>query len=180
MCIRDSVKAKSAAEQATPATCVYETTWMPLPPATESTRHEGAHLLLSREAVAGVLPKGWRLSVAKEEAQLLAEASSQRWTTVVLWGSNTEEDVELGLRLMQTAQAERLVFVTGAQNEGDAGLWGLARTFRLERPDLRVRCIESVAGAVEKVLALATSTEAEDELSVDEAGTCLLYTSRCV
>ena len=84
-----SVKAKSAAEQATPATCVYETTWMPLPPATESTRHEGAHLLLSREAVAGVLPKGWRLSVAKEEAQLLAEASSQRWTTVVLWGSNT-------------------------------------------------------------------------------------------
>ena len=93
--------------------CVFEMEWMPLPPATESTRHEDAHLLLSREAVAGVLPKGWRLSVAKEEAQLLAEASSQRWTTVVLWGSNTEEDVELGLRLMQTAQAERLVFVTG-------------------------------------------------------------------
>ncbi len=164
--------AKAApAEQATPATSVYETVWAASPPVATRTTTHGEHLLLSREVVEGALPEGWRSVVAKEEEQLLAEVSRQRWTTVALWGSNTEEDVELGLRLLQTAQADRLVFVTKAESDGDAGLWGLARTMRLERPDLRVRCIERAAGALAKVLTLATSAEAEDELSVDEAGT---------
>ncbi len=151
---------------------VFETEWMAVASAPGPlVAQGGAHLLLSREVVEGALPEGWQAVVAKEEEQLLAEVSRQRWTTVALWGSNTEEDVELGLRLLQTAQADRLVFVTKAESDGDAGLWGLARTMRLERPDLRVRCIERAAGALAKVLTLATSAEAEDELSVDEAGT---------
>ncbi len=79
-------KAKSAVEQATPATCVYEMTWMPLPPETGSTRHEGKHLLLSRDSGGGSAARGLAAVVAKEEEQLLAEVSRQRWMTVALWG----------------------------------------------------------------------------------------------
>ncbi|WP_233587255.1 non-ribosomal peptide synthetase/type I polyketide synthase [Corallococcus sp. CA049B] len=165
-----SPRSAPAVEQVTPANCVYETTWMPLPPSTEGARKAGAHLLLTREALAEALPEGWRSVVVKDEAEWLPVVSGQRWATVALWGHGTEEDVALGLRLLQTAQADRWTFVTGAGSEDDAGLWGLARVSRLERPDLRVRCIEQSDGPLAKVLSLASSDDAEDELSVDGAG----------
>ncbi|QAT84884.1 malonyl CoA-acyl carrier protein transacylase [Corallococcus coralloides] len=157
-------------EQATPATCVYETAWTPVPPIETRPGGSGAHLLLTRRTVEGELPAGWQAVVVEDEAQAQAALSDQRWATVALWGRGAEEDVALGLRVLQSAQADRRVFVTEAGSEDDAGLWGLARTFRLERPDLQVRCIEHAGSTLAKLLTLATSDDAEDELSVDGAG----------
>ncbi|RYZ47136.1 MAG: amino acid adenylation domain-containing protein, partial [Myxococcaceae bacterium] len=85
-------KAAPAVAKVMPSTSVYETVWMPSPPVMESPRHSGEHLLLTRKTVEGELPAGWTSVVVTEEAEALRAVSGQRWSTVALWGSNTEED----------------------------------------------------------------------------------------
>ena len=53
-----------------------------------------------------------------------------------------------------------------SENEGDAGLWGLSRTSRLERPELRVRCIKCPKNKIIEAL----TWEGEDELLIDTQG----------
>ncbi|WP_342379791.1 amino acid adenylation domain-containing protein [Myxococcus stipitatus] len=158
-------KATPGAEKVSAATCVYETSWMPTPPVTGPRVSGGKHLLLSRVRPEGALPEGWSEAGAWTE-----ELAKQRWSTVALWGSGAEADVALGLELLQHANAERVVFVTGKGSDGDAGLWGLARTARLEQSEPRVRCIEQSVSAVTKVLELAAAEEVEEEVSVDGEG----------
>ncbi|QSQ17682.1 SDR family NAD(P)-dependent oxidoreductase [Myxococcus landrumensis] len=152
-------------EQATPATCVHEVAWTPALPVEKRSTARGPQLVLSRERPGGALPEGWSEAGAWTE-----ELAKQRWATVALWGSGGEEDVALGLKLLQSANAERVVFVTKKGSDGDAGLWGLARTARLEQSGARVRCIEQSGSAVGTVLELAASGEVEDEVSVDGEG----------
>jgi hypothetical protein len=62
--------------------------------------------------------------------------------------------VALGPRLLQAAPSAldgasrigQMVFATAPCSSGDAGLWGLARTFRIEQAELRLRGIECAAG----------------------------------
>ncbi|RYZ46887.1 MAG: hypothetical protein EOO72_00915, partial [Myxococcaceae bacterium] len=78
---------------------LFETEWVPLVSALRMpVGMSGEGLLLSRVALEGELPVGWRMVVVDKEAQWLPTVSRSRWSTVALWGDNGEEDVALGLR----------------------------------------------------------------------------------
>ena len=165
------------AEEATPQNCLYETEWIPAPPPPAATvTNLGHHLLLSRLAFSGALPDNWRAAVVADGEALPALLSERAWAGVTLLGGDAEADVEIGLRLLQwMAAAERgrigqLVFATAPGFDADAGLWGLARTARLEHPELRVVCIECATDTVAEAVALGARHPGETELAIDADG----------
>ncbi len=182
---------------ATPASCVYEKVWTPpqaaaaaapMSAVAAASAASGAqldHLLISRTALAAEviagLPAGWQTRIAQDAGELAAlpAPAGQRWNTVALHSAGAEADVALGLALLQQVSsgavaAERVVLLTAAGQAGDAGLWGLARTSRLERPELRVRSVAYAAGQLAPALELAARDAQpaglDDELLVNGEG----------
>ncbi len=182
--------APSVPVEATPDNCVYEVEWIPAgaPPvgtagATARTAPDtSARLLLARTDYRDPLPDGWYSARVDDDGALPTLLAQQAWSSVLLLGSGAQADVELGLALLQKIANDSqptigtLVFATLAGADGDAGLWGLARTARLERPDRDVRCIEYADGVLAEVLALAARPVADPELALDHEG--VLRTAR--
>ncbi|HWU88792.1 MAG TPA: beta-ketoacyl synthase N-terminal-like domain-containing protein, partial [Kofleriaceae bacterium] len=138
---------------------LFEIEWITLAPASRPPVAPNAScLVLSRSTVPAVFPAGWQVQVVTPEtadpadpvdtvgAVLRPLLAARPWSTVAVLGVGDEADVALGLRVLQLAggpdlQIDQVVFATAPGSDGDAGLWGLARSFRLERPDLRLRCV---------------------------------------
>ena len=146
--------------------CIYETVWISdLPPVT--TRTSKPCLLLSQEKIDFELPPNWKSFVINSK-DTLAEQLSKDWSTIVLLSSGSEVDVGLGLFLLQqiNSKTKEVVFSIGTSSGDDAGLYGVARTCRLERPELRVRCIECEPRKLFKAL----DYNSEDEISFGDNG----------
>ncbi|HWU90969.1 MAG TPA: SDR family NAD(P)-dependent oxidoreductase, partial [Kofleriaceae bacterium] len=179
-----SAKPDPQARPATPDDCVYETSWVSLLPVTPRPAIDptASCLVLSRCAIASTVAAafsaGWQLQVVTPETAdtvLRPLLAAQPWSTVAVLGTDDEADVALGLRVLQLAggpdlRIDQVVFATAPDSDGDVGLWGLARSFRLERPELRLRSVACLPAQLPDALAWALSIPAENELAVDADG----------
>jgi cation diffusion facilitator CzcD-associated flavoprotein CzcO len=146
--------------------CFYSTGWVeaegpsgvPLP---------GPHLLLSSSDVEVDLPEGWVGRTVPEAAALDGLLAERAWGCVAVLGDGWESAVASGLRVLRACAAvsppARVVFLTTPGAVAEAGLWGLARTARAERPGLAVHCVEAPRGQLTRALVLSRCDGVEEE-----------------
>ncbi len=118
-----------------------------------------------------------RASTASREVSNLNQTS---WQRVIVLGSDHPKDLALGLQVLKAVQRHRIpevIFVTARSSWRNAGLWGLARSFRLEEPQIKVICLEiSQAESAHADQILVSSLAAirpyrqEDEFQLSEDG----------
>lgn len=154
-------------------TAVFETEWIALPSLNEfSLDIPKDVLVLSPIPLDMVLPNTWRTMSVEEGISLSSLLKGIPESKIVLLSSGLRADVELGLELLQIVnidpalQKKEIIFVTSPASDADSGLWGLARTFRLERPDIRLRSFECTLDQLPDIFSL--STEEENEVSIDQ------------
>ncbi|WP_154609340.1 SDR family NAD(P)-dependent oxidoreductase, partial [Serratia marcescens] len=164
--LRRSVSAEPAVSA---ADMLYQTQWMPAEPLTE-VNGAGPYLLLSRRKVPVALPKDWISMVANDPAEIAAALTEKDWNTVALFSEGDEEDVVQALNVLKSGMSARLVLLKRADSEGDAGLWGLARTARLEQQALRLSCLALYRGQLMQALSLCVCEDMEDECRLSDMG----------
>ena len=140
---------------------LFETEWISLGQPSQSMEQEPS-LLLSHAKLDIYLPSYWISAGVYEKTEI------SEFKTIAFFISGFESDIEFGLSLLQKAgnSLKQVIFITTPSCEIGAALWGLARTFRLERPDIRVRCIECTIDKISEVLI----TAGEDEISLRQDG----------
>ncbi|MFD4358157.1 SDR family NAD(P)-dependent oxidoreductase, partial [Nocardia sp. NPDC058518] len=122
------------------------------------------------------LPEGWVVRVAVNAESLIDAIAEQAWRCVAVLSDGRESDVVIGLAVLQACSGEqalspdRVVFLSAASAPGDAGLWGLARTARLEIPDLAIHCIEASKDQLVPALRLSRSADLEEEYRFTASG----------
>ncbi|MGJ7907999.1 KR domain-containing protein [Actinopolyspora sp. H202] len=162
-------------EQAPDTDCFYSTGWVEAE-GPSGVSLSGSHLLLTSSDVDVDPAEGW---VAREvsDAESLGDVLTERaWGCVAVRGDGGESGVLLALRVLQACSEgvmptpSRLVFlpVPGAVDE--AGVWGLARTARLEQPGLAVHCIEASRAQLARALTLSRTAGVEEEYRFTETG----------
>jgi NAD(P)-dependent dehydrogenase (short-subunit alcohol dehydrogenase family) len=167
--------AMAAKSPSVAADCFYSTVWVEAErPSGESST--GTHLLLSGSAVDVDLPHPWVSRVVLDANSLGDVLVEQVWGCVAVLSDGRESDVMLGLGVLQACLGKaifsprRIVFLLMPGAADDAGLRGLARTVRLERPDLAVHCIEASRGQLSRALTLSRRCGFEDEYRFTETG----------
>lgn len=122
--------------------CLFTTEWVQAHAVDKASPRSLPYLVLSRTELDIALPNTWQSKIVKNENQLAFLLNTGSIRDVLVVGSNEEEDVILGLKVLQQAEAlKSITFVTAPGSVFDAGLWGLAKSFRLENGNLRVRCL---------------------------------------
>ncbi|WP_410606081.1 SDR family NAD(P)-dependent oxidoreductase, partial [Amycolatopsis sp. lyj-90] len=95
---------------------------------------------------------------------------------VAFLSGGRESDVVVGLRVLQVCLAGevvspgRVVLLPVAGGVDDAGLWGLARTARLERPDVVVDCFEVAGAELARVLSVGGSVGPGSDYRLSASG----------
>ena len=157
------------------ADCLYSTVWVEAE-GLSGVSSPGSHLLLSGAGVDVDLPHRWVSRVVLDAKSLSDVLVEQAWGCVAVLSGGRESDVLVGLRVLQACSEEaiispsRVVFLLVPGASDDAGLRGLARTARLERPDLAVHCIEASREQLSRALTLSRSDGLEDEYRFTETG----------
>ena len=162
-------RSASAEPAVSAADMLYQTQWMPAEPLAE-VNGSGPYLLLSRHKVPVALPKDWISMVANDPADIAAALTEKDWNTVALFSEGDEEDVVQALNVLKSGMTARLVLLKRADSEGDAGLWGLARTARLEQQALRLSCLALYRGQLMQALSLCVCEDMEDECRLSDMG----------
>ncbi|MBN3192784.1 SDR family NAD(P)-dependent oxidoreductase, partial [Pectobacterium brasiliense] len=162
-------RSASAGPAVSAADMLYQTQWMPAEPPTE-VNGSGPYLLLSRHKVPVALPKDWISMVANDPAEIAAALTEKNWNTVALFSEGDEADVVQALNVLKSGMTARLVLLKRADAEGDAGLWGLARTARLEQQALRLSCLAVYRGQLMQALSLCVCEDMEDECRLSDMG----------
>ncbi|REF43107.1 amino acid adenylation domain-containing protein [Serratia ficaria] len=167
---KQTLRRSASAEPAVSAAdMLYQTQWMPAEPPAE-VNGSGPYLLLSRHKVPVALPKDWISMVANDPAEIAAALTEKDWNTVALFSEGDEEDVVQALNVLKSGMTARLVLLKRADSEGDAGLWGLARTARLEQQALRLSCLALFRGQLMQALSLCVCEDMEDECRLSDMG----------
>ncbi|WP_261253460.1 type I polyketide synthase, partial [Serratia entomophila] len=151
------------------AEMLYQTQWMPAEPPAE-INGSGPYLLISRHKVPVALPKDWTSMAANDPSAIAAVLAEKDWQTVALFSEGEEEDVVQALNVLKCGMAARVVLLKRADSAGDAGLWGLARTARLENPALRLSCLALHRGQLMQALSLCVCEDMEDECRLSDMG----------
>ncbi|WP_203184101.1 SDR family NAD(P)-dependent oxidoreductase [Streptomyces pratensis] len=160
----------SGAPYSAVADCFYSTVWVEAEGAS-GVSLPGSHLLLSSSDVDvdADLPDGWVSRVVRGPDSLSDVLAEQAWGCVAVLSEGREADVSSGLRVLQACSGgarsspARVVFLPAPGAVDDAGLWGLCRTVRLERPDLSVHCIEASREQLPRALTLSRSDRLEGD-----------------
>ena len=153
--------------------CFYSTAWVEAD-APSGVPLPGPHLLLSSSDVDIDLPDGWVNRVVRASDALGDVLLEGAWGCVALLSDGREADVAAGLRLLQACSQgptpRRIVFLPTPDAADDAGLWGLGRTARLERPDLSLHCVEASRKQLPRALTLSRSERLEEDYRFTAAG----------
>ncbi|KAF3469306.1 SDR family NAD(P)-dependent oxidoreductase [Streptomyces sp. Tu 3180] len=157
------------------ADCFYSTAWVEAEGPSGVSR-PGPRLLLSDADVDADLPGGWVNRAVRASDSLGDVLAEQAWSCVAVLSDGREADVPAGLRVLQAcsqgvlSSPSRVVFLPAPGAADDAGLWGLARTARLERPDLAVHCIEAPREQLSRALTLSRSDRLEEDYRFTRTG----------
>jgi len=163
--------------------CLYETEWIAAPTIKSVQTSVKKGLLISKAAIDTELPTDWSHTMVEDITALNRVLAEERWSHVALASQGTEEDVALGLALIQwsieksqevksepTESIPAVVLLPKLGAIFDAGLWGIARTARLESPSLTIKCIEASDADLNTALTRGLMVEQEDDISVDVEG----------
>ncbi|MFD4358156.1 SDR family NAD(P)-dependent oxidoreductase, partial [Nocardia sp. NPDC058518] len=165
----------AVASSAVSADCLYSSAWVEAVVPSESMP-SGVHVLLSCSDVDVDLPEGWVSRVVFDVESVEDVLGEQGWACVAVLSDGRESDVHFGLRVLQVCSdgrvpaPDRIVFLSAAESADDAGLRGLARTARLEHPELAVHCLDVSAGHLVPALALSQGVGLEQEYRISDAG----------
>jgi cation diffusion facilitator CzcD-associated flavoprotein CzcO/NAD(P)-dependent dehydrogenase (short-subunit alcohol dehydrogenase family) len=155
--------------------CFYSTVWVEAEGFSGGSL-PGPHLLLSGSDAGIDLPDGWASRVVRASDSPGDVLGEQAWGCVAVLSDGREANVLLGLRVLHACpegvlpSPGRVVFLPMSGAVDDAGLWGLCRTARLERPGLAVHCIEASREQLSRALALSQSDRLEDDYRFTETG----------
>ncbi|MFD4354067.1 SDR family NAD(P)-dependent oxidoreductase [Nocardia sp. NPDC058518] len=155
-----------AASSTVSTDCLYSTVWMETgEPAGSSL--PGSHVLVSSSDVDVDLPQGWVSRVVFDAESLADVLGEQAWGCVAVLSDGRESDVAMGLRVLQMCSEGKVLapdrVVLSTAGADDSGLWGLARTARLEHPDLAVHCIQASREQLLAALRLSQGNGLEEE-----------------
>ncbi|WP_410604355.1 amino acid adenylation domain-containing protein, partial [Amycolatopsis sp. lyj-90] len=137
--------------------CVYSVGWVG-GGGVSGGLFSGVGVVLCSSGVDVVVPEGWVCRVVVDGDSVEEVLGEREWGCVAFLSGGRESDVVVGLRVLQVCLAGevvspgRVVLLPVAGGVDDAGLWGLARTARLERPDVVVDCVEVGVGDLPRVL----------------------------
>ncbi|MDN3509381.1 MAG: SDR family NAD(P)-dependent oxidoreductase [Candidatus Neptunochlamydia sp.] len=162
-------------ENQLPENSIYEASWIKTTKKSNPLLGFNDLLILSRKLPVHRLPNNVK-AVSVNSKTLLSSMLNSSTEIIGFLSRGAEEDVEIGLKLLQTickfpnSKVKQVILITQPGNTEDAGLWGLARTFRLERPDIRICCVHSEEDKISEVISIVSQSESEDELFLDQSG----------
>ena len=172
---RPDQKSLPPKENQLPENSIYEASWIKTTKTSNPSLMFNDLLILSRKLPIHRLPNNIKTATVNSKTPLSSMLNPS--TKIVGFLSRgTEEDVEIGLRLLQTickfpnSKVKQVIFITQTDTTKDAGLLGLARTFRLERPDIRICCVHSEEDKISEVISIVSQRESEDELFLNQKG----------
>lgn len=155
---------------------IYKVEWSALPKIALKESIDGGYLLVSQGKIEGPLPSNGVAVQIKEEKALLAALQEDSWSHLIFLESGLKGDLLLGLRLLQWVndlpelQGKQVTFLIQTDGIEGAGLLGLTRTSRLERPDLPLRSIIFSPNKLLQALSCLDTYPEEGELSIDVDG----------
>jgi len=116
------------------------------------------------------LPDSWLYARISDPQQLEGVLQETGWPRVVLISDGSEQSTALALALLQSdAVPAKVTFLRRQAHASDAGLYGLARTARHERPTLSLNCV-TVGEHLDSLWPVVCLNDAEQDLLIDDQG----------
>ena len=116
------------------------------------------------------LPDSWLYARISDPQQLEGVLRETAWPRVVLVSDGSEQSTTLALALLQSdALPTQLTFLRRQAHVSDAGLYGLARTARHERPKLFLNCV-TVGDQLEQLWSVICLKDLEQDFMIDGQG----------
>lgn len=151
--------------------CLYETSWMPLDLKNSKLKvvTRSSCLVVSRNEITINFPNEWEVVQVLNTHELESALSKSNCEAIFFFSNGGNEDINLGLSLLQLVcgnrknHNKRIWFVTEFGNVNDAGLWGLARSFRMEHPEISLQCFSYQRDVVSLVVTLEQCLEITEE-----------------
>jgi len=116
------------------------------------------------------LPDSWLYARISDPLQLKGVLREAVWPRVVLLSDGSEQSTTLALALLQSdALPAKLTFLRQQAHTSDAGLYGLSRTARHERPKLSLNCV-TVGDHLDNLWPVVCLNDTEQDLLIDDNG----------
>lgn len=116
------------------------------------------------------LPESWLYVRITQFEHLLPILNEQRWKHIMLFSDSTSRSTQLGLHLIQAldeTNLPELTFIRSETSYYDAGLLGLAKTARLEFPNLKLSTVSCSASQIDTALKLVGLGDREQDFQIN-------------
>ena len=170
--------------------CAYDTEWVPLIQDTSYQNIIYDFVVISTKNTNLIFPDNWKFVYYADKNAMQLDLVKKEWIHTVFISNGSEEDVHFGLKLLQIIgsnaqnqkQKQKVCFAIKFGSVADAGLLGLARSFRLEYPNnVELKCLiyQSKAKLTEGISKCFNINNENDFLINDKGNISVLRLRHC-